>query len=181
MICAVRLYPSTPVIAFSFGVSQTALDESCVGQHGIYGAHDDAELSNGLQWFEFRHPEFVLECCLRDEGNPMAQQQCYCPKKSVVNVPIEAYVILRCCRFTKRMHESFLAFISAERWAAYGTCQDMGQCCFSHTPPDLVVRGAPTQRNPPDVRICRLRNQSRVGTRPPSTSTPHCPACWARR
>jgi len=38
-----------------------------------------------------------------------------------------------------------------------------------------------THRKPPEVRICRLRNQSAVGTRPPSTSTPHCPACWARR
>jgi hypothetical protein len=33
--------------------------------------------------------------------------------------------------------------------------------------------------NPPEVRIWRLRNQSRVGTFPPSPSTPHCPACWA--
>src|SRR5919206_3142009 len=46
---------------------------------------------------------------------------------------------------------------------------------------DLVVRSTTTHRKPPDVRICRLRNQSRVGTVPPSTSTPHCPACWARR
>ena len=30
-------------------------------------------------------------------------------------------------------------------------------------------------------RIWRLSNQSRVGTVPPSTSTPHWPACWARR
>ena len=50
-----------------------------------------------------------------------------------------------------------------------------------HIPPDLVVRGVTAQRNPPEVRIWTLRNQSRVGTRPPSTSTPHCPACWARR
>jgi RNA-directed DNA polymerase len=35
-------------------------------------------------------------------------------------------------------------------------------------------------RKPPEVRICRLRNQSRVGTRPPSTSTPHRPLCLAR-
>src|SRR5215831_15758087 len=33
-------------------------------------------------------------------------------------------------------------------------------------------------RKPPDVRICRLSLQSGVGTRPPSTSTPHWPACW---
>src|SRR5712691_12716291 len=50
-----------------------------------------------------------------------------------------------------------------------------------HIPPDLVVRGITAHRKPPDVRICRLRNQSRVGTVPPSTSTPHWPACWARR
>ena len=40
-------------------------------------------------------------------------------------------------------------------------------------PPDLVVRSSTAHRKPPDVRICRLRNQSRVGTVPPSTSTPH--------
>ena len=51
----------------------------------------------------------------------------------------------------------------------------------SHIPPDLVVRGITTHRKPPDVRIWRLRNQLRVGTVPPSTSTPHWPACWARR
>jgi putative transposase len=42
-----------------------------------------------------------------------------------------------------------------------------------HIPSDLVVERVITQRKPPEVRICRLRNQSCVGTRPPSTSTPH--------
>ena len=50
-----------------------------------------------------------------------------------------------------------------------------------HIPSDLVVECGTAHRKPPEVRICRLRNQSAVGTRPPSTSTPHCPACWARR
>src|SRR5262249_16858538 len=50
-----------------------------------------------------------------------------------------------------------------------------------HIPLNYVVRAIPTQRKPPEVRIWRLRNQSRVGTVPPSTSTPHWPACWARR
>jgi hypothetical protein len=52
---------------------------------------------------------------------------------------------------------------------------------YGHIPPDLVVECVTAQRKPPEVRICRLRNQSAVGTRPPSTSTPHWPACWARR
>jgi hypothetical protein len=50
-----------------------------------------------------------------------------------------------------------------------------------HTPPNYVVECGIAHRKPPDVRIWRLSNQSRVGTLPPSTSTPHCPACWARR
>ena len=50
-----------------------------------------------------------------------------------------------------------------------------------HIPPNLVVKSITAHRKPPDVRICRLRNQSRVGTVPPSTSTPHWPACCARR
>ena len=54
-------------------------------------------------------------------------------------------------------------------------------CRNIHTPPDLVVRDVAAHRKPPDVRIWRLRNQSRVGTVPPSTSTPHWPACLARR
>jgi hypothetical protein len=41
-----------------------------------------------------------------------------------------------------------------------------------HTPSDLVVECVMTHRKPPEVRIWRLRNQSRVGTLPPSTSTP---------
>src|SRR5437867_2561924 len=48
-----------------------------------------------------------------------------------------------------------------------------------HIPLNLVVECVTTHPKPPDVRICRLRNQSCVGTVPPSTSTPHCPACWA--
>ena len=51
----------------------------------------------------------------------------------------------------------------------------------SHIPPNYVVEGVPAQRKPPEVRICRLSIQSGVGTRPPSTSTPHWPACRARR
>jgi hypothetical protein len=50
-----------------------------------------------------------------------------------------------------------------------------------HIPPNYVVEDATAQRKPPEVGICRLRNQSPVGNRPPSTSTPHWPACWARR
>jgi len=50
-----------------------------------------------------------------------------------------------------------------------------------HIPSHLVVKGVTAHRKPPEVRSCRLSNQSRVGNRPPSTSTPHCPACWARR
>ena len=54
-------------------------------------------------------------------------------------------------------------------------------CRKFHIPPNLVVKGITAHRKPPDMRICRLRNQSRVGTVPPSTSTPHWPACCARR
>jgi len=50
-----------------------------------------------------------------------------------------------------------------------------------HIPPNLVVEGVTAHRKPPEVRIWRLRNQSRVGTFPPSTSTPQWPACLARR
>src|SRR5262249_15571027 len=50
-----------------------------------------------------------------------------------------------------------------------------------HIPSLLVVEHVPAHRKPPEVRIWRLSSQSRVGTVPPSTSTPHWPACWARR
>src|SRR6266704_2940568 len=53
-------------------------------------------------------------------------------------------------------------------------------CTFT-AHPDLVVEPVTAHRNPPEVRIWRLSNQSRVGTVPPSTSTPHWPPCWARR
>jgi hypothetical protein len=46
-----------------------------------------------------------------------------------------------------------------------------------HIPSDFVVECVTAQQKPPDVGIWRLSNQSRVGTVPPSTSTPHCPAC----
>jgi len=49
-----------------------------------------------------------------------------------------------------------------------------------HIPSHLVVKRVSAQRKPPEVRIWRLRNQFRVGTVPPSTSTPQCPVCWAR-
>jgi hypothetical protein len=50
-----------------------------------------------------------------------------------------------------------------------------------HIPPNYVVERVTLQRKPPEVRIWRLSIQSAVGTRPPSTSTPHWPACLARR
>src|SRR6266496_1187467 len=39
---------------------------------------------------------------------------------------------------------------------------------FFHTPPNYVVECGIAHRKPPDVRIWRLSNQSRVGTLPPS-------------
>src|SRR5229473_494965 len=45
-------------------------------------------------------------------------------------------------------------------------------CAFT-AHPDYVVKGVTSQRKPPAVRICKLRNPSPVGTRPPSASTPH--------
>src|SRR4029453_19058895 len=57
------------------------------------------------------------------------------------------------------------------------TCIRSGLSTFLHDAftahLDYVVRGVTSQRKPPAVRICRLRNQSPVGTRPPSASTPH--------
>ena len=53
-------------------------------------------------------------------------------------------------------------------------------CRKFHIPPNLVVERVTAQRKPPEVRIQRFRNQSCEGTLPPSTSTPHCPACLAR-
>src|SRR5499426_3424418 len=41
---------------------------------------------------------------------------------------------------------------------------------FSHST-ELRGERVTAQRKPPEVRICKLRNQSRVGTVPPSTST----------
>jgi hypothetical protein len=64
------------------------------------------------------------------------------------------------------------ALLSLPLTANYGFC---------HIPSLLVVEHVTAHRKPPEVRIWRLSNQSRVGTVPPSTSTPHCPACWARR
>src|SRR6266700_3881578 len=65
------------------------------------------------------------------------------------------------------------------------TCIRSGLATFLHCAftahPNYVVECGIAHRKPPDVRIWRLSNQSRVGTLPPSTSTPHCPACWARR
>src|SRR6266849_5805382 len=65
------------------------------------------------------------------------------------------------------------------------TCIRSGLATFLHCAftahPNLVVECVSHHRKPPEVRICRLSIQSAVGTRPPSTSTPHCPACRARR
>ena len=72
-------------------------------------------------------------------------------------------------------HAAELTLEVFERW-----CQTQAHRKF-HIPPDLVVRGITAHRKPPDVRIWRLRNQSCVGTVPSSTSTPHWPACLARR
>ena len=64
-------------------------------------------------------------------------------------------------------------------WPAHFEARDRSE--KKHIPPNLVVECVSHHRKPPEVRICRLSIQSAVGTRPPSTSTPHCPACRARR
>ena len=52
--------------------------------------------------------------------------------------------------------------------------QDLpAETSHSHIPPDYVAECLSTQRKPPEVRICRLRNQLAAGTLPPSPSTPH--------
>jgi hypothetical protein len=56
-----------------------------------------------------------------------------------------------------------------------------GGCGNFHIRPNFVVERVTAHRNPREVRMWRFRNQSRVGTVPPSTSTPPCPACVARR
>src|SRR5437899_11175886 len=43
-------------------------------------------------------------------------------------------------------------------------------------PPHDVVERVIAPRKPPEGRMCSLRKQSRVGTFPPSTSTPHWPS-----
>jgi len=96
------------MIAFAFGVGETALEKTCVGQHRIDGAHDQPNLRDGLQGLEFGYPQFVLECCLSDEGNALAEQQFYGPKKGVVDLPVELSMVLRRCTFTERMDESLL-------------------------------------------------------------------------
>src|SRR5713101_844445 len=57
------------------------------------------------------------------------------------------------------------------------TCIRSGLSTFLHyaftAHPDLVVEPVAVHRKPPEVRIWRLSIQSCVGTRPPSTSTPH--------
>ena len=61
------------------------------------------------------------------------------------------------------------------------TIKKSGSSLKFHIPSDLVVELLTTHRKPPEVRICRLSIQSDVGTRPPSTSTPHSPVFLARR
>src|SRR5438876_11335093 len=61
------------------------------------------------------------------------------------------------------------------------TCIRSGLATFLHDAftahPDYVVECGIAPRKPPEVRIWTLRNQSCVGMRPPSTSTPQWPAC----
>jgi Hydantoinase/oxoprolinase N-terminal region len=66
-------------------------------------------------------------------------------------------------------------------WAHIRLMANFGEASFSTFPRIAWWSVAFAHRRPPEVRMCRLSIQSCVGTRPPSTSTPHCPACWARR
>jgi len=52
---------------------------------------------------------------------------------------------------------------------------------YYHIPSPVVVACMSTHRKPTDVRRWRGSSQSCVGIVPPVTSTPHWPACWARR
>src|SRR5215468_10955750 len=56
---------------------------------------------------------------------------------------------------------------SAETVVLVGFCRKVQ---FLYIPPDCVVRESPAHRKPPDVRRCRVRPPSRVGTVPPATA-----------
>ena len=54
--------------------------------------------------------------------------------------------------------------LQTDRWCPRLCCGQRRLCkgrhaCRSHIPPDFVVRGITAQRNPPEVRICRLALQ----------------------
>jgi hypothetical protein len=82
--------------------------------------------------------------------------------------------------FRRRRHATYDELI----YRMYMAFKDYGPSSYNYSheaifqiPPDYVVEGDTPRRKSPEVRIWRLRNQSCVRTRPPSTSTPHCPAC----
>src|SRR5262249_38250374 len=86
---------------------------------------------------------------------------------------------------TRPYTHSILLFTTSSRMSS-APLSTGGSPCKASKPKlshSIELRGGvvSTHRKPPEVRICRLRNQSVVGTRPPSTSTPHWPACFARR
>src|SRR5215510_4824367 len=82
---------------------------------------------------------------------------------------------------TRPYTHSILLFTTSSRRSS-APLSTGGSPCKASKPKlshSIELRGGvvSTHRKPPEVRICRLRNQSVVGTRPPSTSTPHWPAC----
>src|SRR5215475_11845368 len=68
----------------------------------------------------------------------------------------------------------------AQSVPAYAQVLRHSSMTLSRRPHITWWRVLSAHRKPPAVRICRLSIQSAVGTRPPSTSTPQWPACWAR-
>jgi hypothetical protein len=102
----------------SFRIGNTTLDQACAGQYGIDCANDQPNVRNVLQWLELGQPHVVLERCLSDERDTIVKEQFYCPKEGVVDLPVEARMIVGRCAFTKRMHQSFLEFIATESGAA---------------------------------------------------------------
>src|SRR5262249_56435581 len=126
-----------------------------------------------------RDAPYVLDGLLYHESE-LDPQEHYTDTHGYIELNFPAFPMFgkRFCPRIRGLHHQWIYRIDQQK--AYGPLTPLVSQ-KKHIPPNYVVKAATTQRKPPEVRICRLRNQSAVGTRPPSTSTPHWPACMARR
>ena len=119
-------------------VGEPPLGKTSLSELRIDSAYYNSDMSDFLQKFYLRLPQFMLKSSLRDKSDTMIKQNFYRIKKCFVNMP--SNVIVRISWLPGRIYKPFFDFVPAHNRASHCPRKRMGQGRFTRC-------GSPGQNN----------------------------------